>query len=44
VCQTTATTGGCSVKTCSSDGDCDCGFCVGSRCAGRLNVCVIPPS
>jgi hypothetical protein len=44
VCATTATTGECSVKKCTSDSDCDCGFCVGGSCAGRLSVCVIPPS
>jgi hypothetical protein len=44
VCDTTATSGGCSVKKCASDGDCDCGFCVSRSCVSRLSVCVIPPS
>jgi hypothetical protein len=35
----------CGPKPCATDGDCDCGVCVGAAatkgsCAGRLNVCV----
>ena len=44
VCRTTATSGGCTTKTCSVDGDCDCGFCIQGFCANRLNACVMPPA
>lgn len=45
VCQTTAITGGCTAKPCTSDGDCDaCGFCVERTCADRLGACVMPLS
>ena len=44
VCQTTATTGGCSPKPCATDCDCDSGFCVGGSCASGLGTCVMPPS
>jgi hypothetical protein len=29
----------CFDKSCSTDSDCDCGFCVGRSCQGRLAVC-----
>jgi hypothetical protein len=37
---------GCWTKPCSTDGDCDCGVCIGAGtpkgfCAGRLNLCQI---
>jgi hypothetical protein len=41
VCKTTATSGGCTAKTCSADGDCDCGYCIQGFCADRLNACVM---
>jgi hypothetical protein len=44
VCQTTATVGGCTPKPCSTDCDCDSGFCVGGSCASVLGTCVMPPS
>ena len=44
VCRTTATSGGCTAKTCSVDGDCDCGFCIQGFCANRLNACALPPA
>ena len=44
VCRTTATSGGCTAKTCSADGDCDCGFCIQGLCASRLKVCVLLPA
>ena len=44
VCKTTATIGGCTPKPCSTDCDCDSGFCVGGSCASVLGTCVIPPS
>jgi hypothetical protein len=44
VCQATATAGGCTPKPCSTDCDCDAGFCVGGACASHLATCVIPPA
>jgi hypothetical protein len=44
VCTTTATVGGCKVKPCSTDCDCDSGFCVGGSCSTVLGTCVRPPS
>ena len=44
VCQPTATSGGCTTKTCSVDGDCDCGFCIQGYCANRLNACALTPA
>ncbi len=44
VCKTTAPIGGCTPKPCSTDCDCDSGFCVGGSCASVLGTCVMPPS
>ncbi len=44
VCQTTATSGGCTPKPCSTDCDCDSGFCVGGSCASVLGTCAMPPA
>jgi hypothetical protein len=43
-CSTTATVGGCTPKQCSTDCDCDSGFCVGGSCSSALGTCVMPPS
>jgi hypothetical protein len=42
VCQPTATVGGCAPKPCSTDCDCDSGFCVGGSCSSVLGTCVMP--
>ena len=44
VCNATATIGGCMPKPCSTDCDCDSGFCVGGSCASVLGTCVMPPA
>ncbi len=44
VCQATATAGGCTPKPCSTDCDCDSGFCVNGGCADHLGSCVMPPA
>ena len=43
VCRTTATSGGCTAKTRSVDGDCDCGFYIQGVCANPLNACALTP-
>ncbi len=44
VCKTTASSGRCTPKPCSTDCDCDSGFCVSGSCASVLGTCVRPPS
>jgi hypothetical protein len=34
-------TGGCQLRKCASDADCDCGYCVLGTCAERLNICSV---
>jgi hypothetical protein len=34
-------TGGCQLRKCASDADCDCGYCVLGTCAERLNICAV---
>ena len=33
---------GCTTLPCTSDGDCDCGFCVNGTCGSNLGVCSFP--
>lgn len=42
VCMPGSSAWGCQVKTCTTDGDCDCGVCAGGRCASRAGVCIQP--
>lgn len=35
---------GCMMATCASDGDCDCGFCMGGYCSADLGTCQHPPA
>jgi hypothetical protein len=35
---------GCAPLTCSSDADCDCGFCVNGLCQSNLGMCSYPPA
>jgi hypothetical protein len=35
---------GCTLLTCKSDGDCDCGFCVNGTCLSNLGYCSSPPA
>ncbi len=35
---------GCTLLPCTSDGDCDCGFCVNGTCGSNLGVCSSPPA
>ncbi len=35
---------GCTALSCSTDADCDCGFCVNSLCQSNLGVCSYPPA
>ncbi len=42
VCPTTPTYSLCAPKRCSTDCDCDSGFCVGGTCASVLGTCVVP--
>ena len=35
---------GCTVLPCTSDSDCDCGFCVNGTCGSNLGVCQSPPA
>ncbi len=44
VCTPTATIGGCIPKPCSTDCDCDLGFCVDEICVSTLGTCARPPS
>jgi hypothetical protein len=34
---------GCTTQTCQSDGDCDCGYCVGGICSAVPGTCQYPP-
>jgi len=43
VCNATATIGGCAPKSCSTDCDCDAGFCVERTCTTVLGTCASPP-
>lgn len=36
--------GGCRIKECTTDGDCDCGACIQQRCQPRVFVCASPPA
>jgi hypothetical protein len=39
-----ATNHGCVPLACTSDGDCDCGYCVNGTCGSNLGFCSFPPA